>query len=90
MPTSSSWLNQVERWFGELTQKAIRRGSFVSVADLQSAIGDFMKAWNEEPRPFVWTATVATIREKVDRARQTLEGIKPGWSIRKTRKKRRQ
>ncbi len=89
VPTSSSWLNQVERWFGELTQKAIRRGSFVSVADFQSAIEDFMKALNEKPRPFMWIATVAAIMEKVERARQALEGIKPGWSQRKTRKNRR-
>ena len=88
IPTSSSWLNQVERWFGELTQKAVRRGAFVSVAELQSAIEDFLKAWNEEPRPFVWTATVSNIMAKVERARQKLEEIKPGWALRKNRKKR--
>src|SRR3989442_1181131 len=60
IPTSSSWLNQVERWFGELTQKAVRRGAFVSVADLEEAIEQFLQAWNEQPRPFVWTATVET------------------------------
>ena len=86
IPTSSSWLNQVERWFGELTQKAVRRGAFVSVAELQSAIEDFLKAWNEEPRPFVWTATVSNIMAKVERARQKLEEIKPGWALRKKRK----
>ena len=88
VPTRSSWLNQVERWFGELTQKAIRRGSFVSVADLRFAILGSMKAWNEEPKPFVWTASVATIMEKVERARRTLDGVKPGWAKRKTRKTR--
>jgi len=87
IPTSSSWLNQVERWFGELTQKAIRRGAFVSVAELQSAIEEFLNAWNEAPRPFVWTATVATIMAKVVRARQTLNEIKPGWAQRKRTKK---
>ena len=89
VPTSSSWLNQVERWFGELTQKAVRRGAFISVAELQSAIEQFLAAWNEAPRPFVWTATVANIITKVERARQTLEEIKPGWALRKKRKKRR-
>ena len=89
VPTSSSWLNQVERWFGELTQKAVRRGAFVSVAELQEAIEAFLKAWNEAPRPFVWTATVEKIMTKVERARQTLDAIKPGWAQRKKRKKRR-
>ena len=89
IPTSSSWLNQVERWFGELTQKAVRRGTFVSVAELQEAIEQFLDAWNEAPRPFVWTATVEKIMAKLERARQKLDEIKPGWSQRKARKKRR-
>jgi transposase len=89
IPTSSSWLNQVERWFGELTQKAVRRGAFISVTELQKAIEQFLQAWNEAPRPFVWTATVEKIMAKVERARQRLEGIKPGWSKRKKRKNRR-
>jgi len=89
VPTSSSWLNQVERWFGELTQKAVRRGAFISVAELQAAIEQFLDAWNEAPRPFVWTATVEKIMVKVGRARQKLDEIKPGWSLRKKRKKRR-
>ena len=57
VPTSSSWLNRVERWFGELTSKAVRSGSFTSVADLQTAIAQFLEAWNQDPKPFVWTAT---------------------------------
>ena len=89
IPTSSSWLNQVERWFGELTQKAVRRGTFISVVELQEAIRQFLQAWNEAPRPFMWTATVEKIMAKVERARQKLEGIKPGWSQRKKRKTRR-
>jgi len=89
IPTSSSWLNQVERWFGELTQKAVRRGAFISVAELQAAIEQFLQAWNEAPRPFVWTATIEKIMAKVERARQKLEQIKPGWAERKKRKKRR-
>jgi len=87
VPTSSSWLNLVERWFGELTSKAVRRGSFSSVADLQSAIAQFLDAWNEDPKPFVWTATVAAIQAKLSRCRQTLEQIKPGCTAPRTRKK---
>ena len=89
IPTSSSWLNQVERWFGELTRKAVRRAAFVSVAELKEAIEEFLRAWNEAPRPFVWTATVENIMAKIERARQKLEVVKPGWSVRKKRKKRR-
>ena len=78
IPTSSSWLNLVERWFGELTGKAIRRGSFVSVPDLEKAIEEFLAGWNASPKPFVWTATVEEMMKKIDRARAKLEGIKPG------------
>ena len=78
VPTSSSWLNLIERWFGELTSKRVRRGSFGSVEDLQHAITEFLAAWNENPRPFVWTATVESIQQKLARCRQTLEQIKPG------------
>ena len=88
VPTSSSWLNLVERWFGELTAKAIRRGSFASVADLESAIAQFLAAWNENPKPFVWTATVESIQAKLARCRQTLEQIKPGCTAPRTRKKK--
>lgn len=77
-PTSGSWLNLVERWFAELTQKAVRRGSFASVADLEAAIAEFLAAWNHSPKPFVWTATVDSIMAKLTRCRQTLERIKPG------------
>ena len=88
IPTSSSWLNLVERWFGELTAKAVRRGSFASVADLQIAITQFLEAWNENPNPFVWTATVESIQAKLSRCRQTLEQIKPGCTAPRTRKKK--
>ena len=88
IPTSSSWLNQVERWFAELDQKAIRRGSFVSVADLKKAITEFLEQWNESPKPFVWTASVERIMEKVNKARAKLEEIKPGWAKKKRRAKR--
>ena len=86
VPTSSSWLNLVERWFGELTRKRIRRGSFGSVADLQNAIEEFLQAWNENPKPFVWTATVDSIVEKLSPCRQTLEQIQPGCSLPRQRK----
>jgi len=88
VPTSSSWLNLVERWFGELTRKRIRRGSFGSVADLQKAIEEFLQAWNEDPKPFVWTATVESIVEKLSRCRQTLEQIQPGCTLPRKRKAR--
>jgi len=78
IPTSSSWLNLVERWFGELTGKRIRRGVFVSVQDLIDAIHEYMTVWNQDPKPFVWTATVESIVEKLKGCRQTLEQIKPG------------
>lgn len=86
IPTSSSWLNLVERWFGELTGKRIRRGAFVSVQDLKVAIEEFLRTWNENPRPFVWTATVESIAEKLSRCRQTLEKIKPGCTQPRARK----
>src|SRR5438445_627913 len=81
VPTSSSWLNLVERWFGELTRKAVRRGAFVSVADLIQAIEAFLAAWNVKPKPFVWTATAQEILKKIERARAKLEQIKPGCSL---------
>lgn len=77
VPTSSSWLNLVERWFGELTSKRIRRDSFASVDDLKKAIAEFLETWNEDPKPFVWTATVESIQQKLSRCRQTLEQIQP-------------
>jgi len=85
VPTSSSWLNLVERWFGELTGKRIRRGVFVSVDDLISAIEEFLAAWNANPKPFVWTATVESIIEKLARCKQTLERIQPGCTVPRTR-----
>jgi len=87
VPTSSSWLNLVERWFGELSRQCIRRGSFFSVEDLQKAIQEFLDAWNENPKPFVWTATVESIMEKLSRCRQTLEKIQPGCTLPRSRKK---
>ncbi|HEX2239431.1 MAG TPA: IS630 family transposase [Gammaproteobacteria bacterium] len=87
IPTSCSWLNLIERWFAELTNKRIRRDSFFSVKDLELAIREFLAAWNENPRPFVWTATVESIVAKLARCRQTLEQIKPGCTEPKSRKR---
>jgi len=86
VPTSSSWLNLVERWFGELTGKRIRRGVFVSVDALVAAIEEYLVAWNTKPKPFIWTATVESIIEKIARCKQTLERIQPGCTLPRTRK----
>jgi len=74
-PTSSSWLNLVERWFGKLDDKAIRRGVFHSVPDLIAAIEAYLQANNADPEPLVWTATADSILEKVRRGRVALDQI---------------
>jgi len=74
-PTSSSWLNLVERWFRELTDKAIRRGVFHSVPDLIAKIEDYLTAHNAKNSPFVWTATADDILAKVARGRVALENV---------------
>jgi transposase/DNA-binding CsgD family transcriptional regulator len=75
-PTSSSWLNLVERWFRELTDKAIRRGVFHSVPDLIAAIEDYLRTHNQDPKPFIWTATAEEILDKVRRGRVALNQVK--------------
>jgi transposase/transcriptional regulator with XRE-family HTH domain len=60
-PTGSSWINQVERWFGHLTDKLIRRGTHRSVQALEADIRTWIQTWNEDPRPFVWTKTADEI-----------------------------
>jgi hypothetical protein len=85
----------IERWFAELTNKRIRRDSFtpairslkqvLSVDDLVTAIEDFLTTWNQNPKPFVWTATVDSIVAKLTRCRQTLEQVQPGCTAPKTR-----
>jgi transposase len=75
-PTSSSWLNLVERWFRELTDKALRRGVFHSVPDLIAKIQAYLDAHNNDPKPFVWTATADEILAKVRRGRVALEAVK--------------
>jgi transposase len=87
VPTSCSWLNLIERWFAELTNKRIRRDSFFSVEELIGAINEFLAAWNDNPKPFVWTATVDSIVAKLARCRQTLEQIQPGCTAPKGRKR---
>jgi transposase len=72
-PTSASWLNMVERFFAEITRKRIRRGAFKSVAELKSAILEYLENHNANPKPFVWTKSASQILEKVVRAKQVLE-----------------
>src|ERR1700674_423301 len=73
IPTSSSWLNLVERWFREITDKRIRRGTFQNVNQLIAAIQEFIQHHNQNSKPFVWTAQTETILAKVARARATLD-----------------
>jgi transposase len=72
-PTSSSWLNMVERFFRDLTEQRLRRGIFRDVEELIMAIGDYIDQHNDRPKPFVWTAKAADILEKVKRARTVLD-----------------
>jgi transposase len=73
IPTSSSWLNLVERWFREITDKRIRRGVFHSVKQLIAAIDQYVAEHNDDPKTFTWTAKAEVILEKVRRARATLD-----------------
>ena len=72
-PTSASWLNQVERFFGLITDKRIRRGVFKSVGELETAIMDYLDQHNAHPKPFAWTKSPGEILEKVARAKQASE-----------------
>jgi transposase len=72
IPTSSSWLNLVERFFGLLTEKQLRRGVHTSVKELEESIRQFIKSHNADKKPFVWTKTAEDILEKVGRARNSL------------------
>ena len=72
-PTSSSWLNMVERFFRDLTEKRIRRGVFHDVEELIMAILDYIDHHNRSPKPFIWTAQASDILEKVKRARKALD-----------------
>ena len=72
-PTSSSWLNQVERWFARITDRMIRRGTFLSVRELEQAIYEWLAKWNHDPQPFVWKATADVILDKVRRCKELSE-----------------
>jgi putative transposase len=75
-PTYSSWLNQVERWFGLITQQAIRRGSFKSVKDLIQKIDTFVQNYNSRATPFAWTATADSILKKIERLCAVISGTR--------------
>ena len=71
-PTSASWLNMVERFFRDITDKRIRRGVFKSVSELEAAINEYIATHNADPKPFIWTAKASDILAKVTRARAAL------------------
>jgi len=73
IPTSSSWLNLVERWFAKITTERIRRGVFTSVPQLERAIYDYIEHNNADPKPFVWTKSTNDIIRKVNRGRAALK-----------------
>jgi transposase len=75
IPTSSSWLNMVERWFREITDKRIRRGIFRSVPELIAAIEEYLKNHNQNPKVFVWTAPVDRIMTKITKCKEALETL---------------
>jgi putative transposase len=75
-PTYASWLNQVERWFGLITQRAIRRGSFDSVTELKRQIQEFVTHYNQHPVPFMWTATADSILAKIERLSKVINGTR--------------
>jgi transposase len=75
IPTSASWMNLVERFFSELTQRQLKRLAVSSVDQLESAIHAYIDARNEDPTPFVWTASVEHIIEKVDHGNKTLAAL---------------
>jgi transposase len=75
IPTSSSWLNLVERWFRDLSDKRIRRGSFGNVPELIAAIKDYLDSHNQNPRIFVWTASVEHILTKVAKCKEALDSL---------------
>jgi transposase len=79
IPTSSSWLNLVERFFAEITGRRIRRGTFRSVAELEEAIDDYLLHHNASAKPYVWTKTADEILAKERRALEKLEAIKSGY-----------
>ncbi|MBS0264050.1 MAG: transposase, partial [Planctomycetes bacterium] len=75
IPTSSSWLNLVERWFRDITEQRIRRDAFQNVDHLIEVIFDYIDHHNDHRKPFIWTATAEDILAKVRRARQVLDNV---------------
>ena len=73
-PTSSSWVNQVERWFGFITDQLIRRGSHTSVQALEADIRGWVKSWNDDPKPFIWTKTAEQILDSLGRLLTRING----------------
>ena len=74
-PTSASWLNMVERFFRDLSEQRLRRGVFHSVPELIQAVEEYVGGHNQNPKPFIWTATASDILEKVQRARKKLDKL---------------
>jgi hypothetical protein len=72
--TRSSWINQVERWFGFITDELIRRGSHTSVQALEADIRAYAKGWNEDPQPFIWTKPAEQILESIGRLLTRISG----------------
>src|SRR5206468_9756684 len=72
-PATSSWLNQIERWFAEITRKRIRRGTFRSITELTAAIEDYISTYNQNPQPFHWIASASRIIRKVNKYKRTSE-----------------
>jgi transposase len=75
IPTSSSWLNMVERWFREITDKRIRRGSFKNVPELIDAITQYLDNHNQNPRVFIWSASVDRIMTKIAKCKEALDSL---------------
>jgi transposase len=73
IPTSSSWLNMIERWFGEITSKRICRGSFKNVHELIMAITQYIENHNQNPKVFIWSASVEKIMAKISKCKEVLE-----------------
>jgi transposase len=74
-PTGASWLNMVERFFRDLSEKALRRGTFYNVDDLIGAIDEYINRHNQHPKPFIWTASANDILAKVKRARKAFDKL---------------
>ena len=73
-PTYSSWINQVERWFAYITDQLIRRGDHRSVQALEADIRAWVKTWNDDPKPFIWTKTAEQILTSIGRLIQRVTG----------------